>query len=137
VLTCRKPTKIPQNPKTLGEHIKKRRLELGLFQAQMAGIIGVDESTVTNWEKENTKPMLWAIPRIIEFLGYEPTLRSNLTLGEEIRVYRYKRGIPQKELARQLGVDPTTLGRWERDECQPNESIMRRLGSLFHTLDRY
>ena len=41
---------------TLGEHIRKRRLEQGLFQRNLAKLIGVDEMTIVNWEKEKTKP---------------------------------------------------------------------------------
>jgi DNA-binding XRE family transcriptional regulator len=132
-LAASKPTKIPQNPRTWGEHIKKRRLELGLFQAQVAKIIGVDESTVVNWEKEHTNPMLWTIPKIIEFLGYKPNLMQNLTLGQKITAYRYTRGINQEELAHKLGIDPTTLGRWERDERQPKEKFKHRLEPLIQT----
>jgi DNA-binding XRE family transcriptional regulator len=75
-LTALKPTKIIQNPQTWGEHIKKRRIELGLFQSQVAEIIGVTESTITNWEKHRSEPMLWAILKIIGFLGYEPDIPS-------------------------------------------------------------
>jgi DNA-binding XRE family transcriptional regulator len=127
VLRCRKPTKIPQNPQTWGEHIKKRRFELGLFQVQVAEIIGVTESTITNWEKNHTKPMLWTIPKIIQFLGYRANLTPSLTIGQKIRAYRYNQGINQEELAHQLGVDPATLGRWERDECQPRKNNVRKL----------
>jgi DNA-binding XRE family transcriptional regulator len=34
----------------MAKHIKRRRLELGLFQRQVADIIGVRENTIYNWE---------------------------------------------------------------------------------------
>jgi DNA-binding XRE family transcriptional regulator len=80
-LKAARPSKIPQNPHTLGDHIKKRRLELGLFQKDVALILGVDESSVTNWEKNRTKPMLHLFPKIIEFLGYVPMTSDSETLG--------------------------------------------------------
>jgi len=40
----------PANPKTIGEHIRKRRMDLGLMQREVAKIIGVTESTIWNWE---------------------------------------------------------------------------------------
>ncbi|MGD1044694.1 MAG: helix-turn-helix transcriptional regulator [Bacteroidota bacterium] len=118
-LTTLKPTKISQNPQTWGKHIKKRRIELGLFQSGVARVIGVNTSTITNREKNHNEPMLWMIPKIIEFLGYKPELLSTQTLGERIRAYRRLLGTTQEDLARQLKVDPATLGRWERDECKP------------------
>ena len=40
----------PLNPKTIGEHIRKKRMDLGLMQKEVAGIIGVTKSTIWNWE---------------------------------------------------------------------------------------
>jgi transcriptional regulator with XRE-family HTH domain len=118
-LTAQKPTNILQNPKTWGERIKKRRLELRLLQAQVAEIIGVTESTITNWEKHRSEPMLWVMPKVIEFLDYEPNISSVKSLGQRIKAYRLTKGMTQKELARQLEVDPTTLARWEMDKNRP------------------
>jgi DNA-binding XRE family transcriptional regulator len=56
--------------RTLGERIKKWRLEKGLFQRDLAKLIGVDEMTIVNWEKGRTKPTkknLDGIKAILEF----------------------------------------------------------------------
>jgi DNA-binding XRE family transcriptional regulator len=42
--------------RTLGERIKKWRLEQGFFQRDLAKIIGVNEMTIINWEKGRTRP---------------------------------------------------------------------------------
>jgi len=42
--------------RTLGERIKKWRLERSLFQRDLAKLIGVDEMTIVNREKRRTKP---------------------------------------------------------------------------------
>ena len=44
------PKGYPASPVTIGEHLRKKRLDLGLTQAQVAEITGVTESTVWNWE---------------------------------------------------------------------------------------
>lgn len=41
---------------TLGERIKKWRLERGLFQVDLAKMVGVNEMTIVNWEKGRTRP---------------------------------------------------------------------------------
>jgi len=135
-LTAQKPSKIPQNLQTLGDHIKKRRLELGLYQLQVAEAIGVDECTITNWEKNRTTPMLWALPKIIEFLGYDPTLSEPKTLSEKLFQYRRSRGVSQKEMAKSLGIDPTTLARWEKNESEPNVKLKGVLTLFFDDLRR-
>jgi len=43
----------PKELKTLGQQLRKRRLDLGLTQKQVAEIIGVTESSVYNWERRS------------------------------------------------------------------------------------
>jgi len=39
----------PTNPVTIGDHIRKRRMDLGLLQREFREIIGITESSVWNW----------------------------------------------------------------------------------------
>ena len=53
----------PEELKTIGDHIRKRRLDLGLLQKDVGRLVGVDTTTVTNWEKGRTGPTnAWVIP---------------------------------------------------------------------------
>jgi len=62
--------------RTLGERIKKWRVEQGLFQVDLAKRIGVSEMTIVNWEKGRTKPTEKNLGRIKRVFGFEPrTLR--------------------------------------------------------------
>jgi DNA-binding XRE family transcriptional regulator len=67
-----KPANYPANPKTLGEHIRKKRMDLGLLQRELAEIIGVNACTIHNWEMSYSLPQERLIPKIIEFIGYDP-----------------------------------------------------------------
>ncbi len=73
---------------TIGDHIKKKRLDRSLTQKAVANICGVDECTVTNWEKNHSQPRLYLLPKIIEFLGYTPYEISNETFGDKILAHR-------------------------------------------------
>jgi DNA-binding XRE family transcriptional regulator len=42
--------------RTLGERLKKCRLERGLFQVDLAKRVGVSEMTIVNWKTGKTKP---------------------------------------------------------------------------------
>jgi DNA-binding XRE family transcriptional regulator len=46
----------PVQLQRLGDHIRKRRLDLGLLQRDVALQLGVNVKTVTNWEKQRTEP---------------------------------------------------------------------------------
>jgi ribosome-binding protein aMBF1 (putative translation factor) len=60
---------------TLGERIKKWRLERGLFRVDLAKRIGVSEMVIVNWEKEKTKPTRRNLEKIKAILGFEPPTR--------------------------------------------------------------
>jgi hypothetical protein len=61
------PRGYPGVPVSFGEHIKKKRMDLGLRQAQLAEWLGVSESTVWNWEHGIT-PIPEHQARIRQFL---------------------------------------------------------------------
>ena len=126
-LTAQKPTKLPTVLHTLGDHIKKRRLELGLCQAQVGEILRTAECTIVNWEKHWTEPQLHLIPGILEFLGYDPFPSGANNLGEKLLQYRKSNGTSQRELARRTGIDPATLSRLERASRETLREVNRFL----------
>jgi DNA-binding transcriptional regulator YiaG len=50
------PDGYPVNPETIGEHIRKKRMDCRLMQSDVANIIGVSEESIWNWEHGRTKP---------------------------------------------------------------------------------
>jgi transcriptional regulator with XRE-family HTH domain len=98
----------------LGDHLRTQRLELGLRQRELAERLGVAEATVTNWELNRTKPVLRFLPGIINLLGFDPSA-PDASLGERLKAWRHRAGVPQDRFARLIGIDPATLSRWERN----------------------
>ena len=60
--------------RTYGDHVRARRLELGLYRREVAELVGVDETTIYNWESGRNAPAEKVIPRLVEFLGYSPSI---------------------------------------------------------------
>lgn len=54
---------------TIGDVIRKLRIERGLYQKQLARGIGVDEVTIVNWEKSRTRPGGKYVKRLEEFFS--------------------------------------------------------------------
>lgn len=108
----------PTNPQTIGEHIRKRRLDLNLRQIEVAKIIDCDELSVVNWEKGHNEPSVNYMAGIVNFLGFNP-VPEGASLAQMLVGYRKARGMTQKQFARKIGVDPSTLARWERVEREP------------------
>ena len=100
-------------PSSLGEHVKKKRLELGLSQKKAARHLGVTSFTVTNWERGWRRPAIQHIPAICQFLGYDPGWPIAHTLAERLMATRRQLGLSQRAAAKKLGVDPSTWSAWE------------------------
>lgn len=103
----------------LGDHIRARRIDLGLFQKEVAERIGVHPLTITNWEDSASQPPVQYIPAIIRFLGYDPSPEATTFPGRLIYSRRV-RGLTQKQLATELGVNPTTVRNWENSQHEPS-----------------
>ena len=120
----------PVSLTTLGDHIRKRRLDVKLLQKDVAVLLGVDTTTINNWEKNRCQPKLYLIPKIVQFLGYTPFPKTGEPmLTEAIKAYRLMRGLSQKKLAKLLRIDPTTLARWEKGKTTPSGKLGERLGN--------
>jgi transcriptional regulator with XRE-family HTH domain len=139
-LKAKKPAhreKYPDILRTLGDHIKNRRLDLKLTKAQLSLNFHVDDTTIYLWERNKVRPSLAQIPKIIEFLGQDPfkpknenlVKPKNENLADKLKAYRRVHGLSQKKLAQQLGVDQTTLSGWERGEHQPTKKLVDKIKS--------
>ena len=64
--------RIPLKPQTLGEQIKKHRLELRWLQTDVAAYMRISSASVSNWERGTTVPSRRMTKRTTEFLNYMP-----------------------------------------------------------------
>ena len=124
------PTKYPNQISSLGDHIRKRRMDLKLLQKQVADQIGVHEMTITGWEGNATSPEVRYMPAIIQFLGYNP-LPVASSLPERLATIRRTLGLSQRKMASKLGVDPATLMGWEAGRHQPSEKSNELIAKVF------
>ena len=100
-----------EEPKTLGEHLKKRRKELGLLQREAGERMGVSKETVANWEKDKTKPVPSQFKPVVAFLGYDPST-APVTLKDRLAAKRRGLGVTFDQVANHLGWDGGTLTRY-------------------------
>ncbi|NKB89677.1 MAG: helix-turn-helix domain-containing protein [Acidobacteria bacterium] len=119
----------PQSQNGVGEHLRKRRTELGLRQKDVAQEMEISAWTLVNWESGETTPRVRYGPRIIDFLGFDP-LPDPANFGQEVWKLRWTRGLTQRQLAALLGVDESTVRDWERGEHQATVRLFRRFLDL-------
>jgi len=104
---------MPTELRTVGDHLRRGRLVRKMLQKQVAEQIGVDKTSIHNWETGVTEPGFEYMLAIIRFLGYNP-LPEGQGWGERLVRRRTTLGLSQKASAQRLGLDPGTLAKWER-----------------------
>jgi transcriptional regulator with XRE-family HTH domain len=134
VLKAEKPKSeaYPTELITYGDHIRARRLDLGLLQGQVAAGLGVDETTIYNWENNRVTPSISLIPQIIWFLGYCP-YTPGLPLSGKLKIWRQSLGFSQEGIAEALRIDEGTWRRWEVGLRQPAPQYLGRLKNFLES----
>lgn len=125
------PESYPRKLLTCGDHVRKKRLDLGLFQKDVARILEVNTDTICNRDNNRTSPELANMPNIKKFLGYAPYCGSCRSLGEKIAMYRQFPGLSQKALAKHIGVDSSTVERWEKICPSPKKNYWKGCTAFF------
>ena len=120
----------PEFPITVGEHIRKKRMDLGLLQREVADIIGVTESSIWNWE-HGTEPELQYNPKIIKFLGYIPFDCPDDTVGR-LAWYNRAMGMNLDQVGEAMGRDPEQLSDWLSGRHKP---FRKSLGKIERFLE--
>jgi len=78
------------------------------------------------WETNRVAPALRFLPKIIEFLGYDPGVGSQpRCLSGELKAHRRKLGLSRKKLAALIGTDESNLAGWETGRHQPTKKSRR------------
>ena len=104
-----RPLPYAREPKTLGEHLKKRRYEMSLRQKDVAGRLEISQSAYISWETDRVEPAIRYWPNIIDFLGFNPFAGKEGTLRERLQAKYRELGIPRKQAAILLGINEGTL----------------------------
>jgi len=132
--SVQKPRRVyPKALKTIGNHLRKRRLDLKLSQEKVANILGVSLRAIYAWEKGEKNPWITRMPKVVEFLGYNPRIQSTVTLGAEIKAYRLLHGLSLRELGKLSGIGATTIGRLERNMGGADKETLEKLNRIINT----
>jgi transcriptional regulator with XRE-family HTH domain len=70
------------------------------------------------------------MPKMVKFLGYDPISSVPTNLGEKLLQFRKSYGLNQEELARQIGIDPTTLSRVERGRVNSSTTVKEKISKF-------
>ena len=102
---------------------------VGLLQKEIAKRLCMTTDTITNWELNRTESGIRCYPAIIDFIGYVP-FSMGKTCPEKLKAYRMVKGLSQRKLAKEIGVDETTLRVWEAGMGKPRPEKRERAAQL-------
>lgn len=120
------PRGYPHEVRTLGDHLRRRRLDLGLTQRILAERWGVRSETIAAWELGRTKPGVRQVAKIVTLLERDP-VDHPATLSGRLEAVRRRLGLTQAELAARLGQDEKQICRWERGRQNPHPWLAGRI----------
>jgi transcriptional regulator with XRE-family HTH domain len=83
-------------------------LDLSLRQSDVAKLLGAYTSTVNTWEKGHFTPDVRFVPRIVEFLGYDPF--GPPPTAARLKAARVAAGLTRRQLAVEVRVQGPTVG---------------------------
>lgn len=99
----------PTELRTLGDHLRKVRLDRGLSQPQVGKILGAVPDTVTCWELNRNKPTAKFARRILRFIEVVPIEWKDAPMHQRLFFTRMIKGQTQRQVGLQIGLDVTTV----------------------------
>jgi transcriptional regulator with XRE-family HTH domain len=121
----------PAEIKTIGDHLRTRRLDLGLLQREVAKQIGVTNCTIQYWETNRVAPALRFRPRIVSFLAYDAYDRKvPESLAERLIAHRKRLGLSRNKVAVLLGTDPSNIAGWETEKHRPTRKSLELIATI-------
>lgn len=117
----------PEEPRTTGEHLRRRRLDLRQGQEPTAAQkFGISVTAYNAWECDRHEPDIKHWPEIISFLGYDPTPTPS-NLDAALTALQRRHGLDRERLAVRLGIERKTLFNWLRGKTAPLPALRRRV----------
>ena len=111
----------------LGNHIRNKRLQMRLSQTKVAEMLGVEQMSISYWERDKAEPQTGHLPKIVQFLGYDPRPEETETFGSRLQQARLLKGLDSMELAAQIGVSSKAILRWESNVNKPRPTKLEKL----------
>ncbi|MEO5906284.1 MAG: helix-turn-helix transcriptional regulator [Saprospiraceae bacterium] len=117
----------PTSLNTLGDHLRKVRLDRRLSQPQVAKMLKVTTDSITGWELNRYEPQARLASRVIQFLGYKPFPEEGLSLGKKLFFARLLSGMTQKQVASKIDCDESNLRYIELDKRTPGQMTLAKI----------
>ncbi len=121
---------IPRELNSLGDHLRKVRVERGYTLHQVANMLGTSINRVFAWEHGVLKPSKKFREMLLRWMGYNPDDLDELFDPKRVRQWRIQHGLSRAHLAKELGLAVNTIETWERGRYAPSPENVAQLKSM-------
>ena len=130
-LTSHKPKhfRYPKEVLTVGDEVRQIRIDRGLRQWDADDLVGAHRGFFNELEMGNRENSIYVLHKAAKFIGYVPKVLNidETTPRGKMYAYRIINGYPLRFVAEKIGIDKSTLGRWERGRIAKEESLQKIL----------
>ena len=112
------PNGYVRQPVTVGDHLRKARIDRSLLQKDVAKLLDVNSCSIYNWENNRGDPEIRFVPAIIKFLGYNPRPYPSCTI-DRLEWFRWSHGLSLERLGVEMTRDPEQLSDWLTGRHKP------------------
>lgn len=105
------------------------RIDRGMTQWDTDDIVGAHRGFFNELEMGNRENSIYVLHKACKFLGYVPKTLSieENTPGGKMYAHRIKNGLPLSKIASEVGLDKSTLARFEKGIRTKEESYEKIL----------
>lgn len=119
----------------ISDIIKLKRKEKGLMVKELAKITKIQKQTIIKIEKGKSNPTPHTLKKIADALDID--LRKiikpkNDSIAEKIKTLRLQMGLSQREFAKKIGADQSSVIEWENDRRKPSKYYIERINEFLH-----
>ena len=117
--------------RSLGAALKRRRLDLGLTQKEVARSFGIRKDSYQTFEWNEYIPHISKRKMINEFLGYNRWDDGSDTLKNRCLCFRIEKGLTMTQLADIIGVSRGTIERVENEITISEQMFQKVVNFIF------
>ena len=93
--------------------------------------LGLSLATISSMQSGKRNLGVKSIPKVIEFLGYNPFNLGTGDVRDRLVAFRKTHGLTIGGLAKCIGVSRGTVGRWESGKSVPAQRYLEALDSPY------
>ncbi len=108
----------------LHSNIGYLRRERHIKQSELGNLIGVEQSTIGNWEQGTRTPSVENIVKLAEVfdVSIDDLIKKKFepVFPKRLKEMRERRSFTQEELGLSLNIDKSTICNWEKGKEEPS-----------------